>query len=50
MFAFAIWITSYSRFQTKDMQPPPPPPLRSAHIYMEDAQEAETNEKSFFIF
>ena len=34
---------------SKDMQTPPPP-LRSGHIYMEDAHSAASNEKSYFRF
>ena len=33
---------------SKDMQNPPP--LRTGHLYMKDAQCAETNEKSYFRF
>ena len=36
-----------SCFPTKDMQTPL---LRSAHLYIEDAQCAETNEKSYYRF
>ena len=34
----------------KDMQTPVPLLLRSGHLYVKDAQCAETNEKSFFRF
>ena len=49
----------FDRFPTKDMQtthkpppppPPPPVPLRSGHLYIKDAECAESNEKSYISY